>query len=140
MSEPISIEEELKRNGKIVYKIKGYSMYPMLRPEKDLVVIKNNTEDIYPGDVVLYKRVNDKALILHRVIKINDNFLIIRGDHNLRSEKVHASQIIGVLDSYARNGKIIPLNSPQYRIYCLSLPLFRVYLSAKQCLIKLIKN
>ena len=99
MNTPISIEEELNRSGKIVYKIKGHSMYPMLRQEKDLVVIKKNTGIIHPGDVVLYKGAKDNALVLHRVIKINEDHLVIRGDHTLSNEKVHASQIIGLLES-----------------------------------------
>ncbi len=140
MSEPISIEEELKRNGKIVYKIKGQSMYPMLRQDKDLVVITKNTGMIHPGDVVLYKRIKDNALILHRVLKTDGNHLIIRGDHIFTNENVHVSQIIGILDSYIRNGKTIKCNSRTDNAYRSILPFLRIITLTKQRIIRTVKS
>ena len=36
----LTIEALLARDGKLVYKAKGRSMLPMLRPDRDLVLIK----------------------------------------------------------------------------------------------------
>ncbi|MBR3311423.1 MAG: S24/S26 family peptidase [Solobacterium sp.] len=140
MNTPISIEEELNRSGKIVYKIKGHSMYPMLRQEKDLVVIKKNTGIIHPGDVVLYKRAKDNALVLHRVIKINEDHLVIRGDHTLSNEKVHASQIIGLLESYIRNNKAIVCGSLPDKLYRLTVPILRFLYCLKYRIFRYLKK
>lgn len=136
MNTPISIEEELNRSGKIVYRIKGRSMYPMLRQEKDLVVIKKNTGIIQPGDVALYRRKKDDALVLHRVLKTDGDHLITRGDHTLTDENIHVSQIIGILDSYIRDNKTIKCGSLQDLLYRLTVPFLRLTYSSKHHLIR----
>ena len=72
-----SFEEELERNGTLVFTNKGRSMMPLLRQGKDLFTVrKKGAERCNVGDVVLYRRPPDKY-VLHRIIEFlsdNDGF------------------------------------------------------------------
>ena len=117
MSETLSFEEIIKKDGYLVYTNKGYSMYPMLRQHKDLLVISRKPEGrLKKNDVVLFKR-NGKY-ILHRIVRVNENSYDIAGDHNWWEEKdVKEEEIIGVLTSFVRDGRKIPVDDKRYQAY-----------------------
>lgn len=117
MSETLSFEEIIEKDGYLVYTNKGYSMYPMLRQHKDLLVISRKPEGrLKKNDVVLFKR-NGKY-ILHRIVRVNENSYDIAGDHNWWEEKdVKEEEIIGVLTSFVRDGKKIPVDDKRYKTY-----------------------
>ncbi len=62
--------------------VDGRSMEPTLQPG-DLVVVvrKISLEDVSVGDVVVYRR--GGTLIIHRVIRVEGDTLITKGDNNL---------------------------------------------------------
>ena len=62
----ICFEELLSRNGNFAYKTKGKSMEPLLRQDRDIVVIRTVSRRLKPLDVVFYRR--GSQYILHRVI------------------------------------------------------------------------
>ena len=67
----VTFEQILERDGKLVYKTRGISMLPLLRQDRDLVVIeKKNNEPLKRFDVALYKR--GEKYVLHRVINVKD--------------------------------------------------------------------
>lgn len=71
------------------------SMWPALKTG-DLVLIKGvkNKSDIKIGDVVIYR--NQKGFTIHRVIKMNDETAITKGDaNNISDAPVKYSEIIG---------------------------------------------
>ena len=51
-----SFEEILARDGVLAYKTKGVSMEPMLRQNRDLVVIEAPSSKLQKYDVALYRR------------------------------------------------------------------------------------
>ena len=51
-----TFEEILSQDGKLVYKVKGVSMLPMLRQNRDLVVIAPPQGRLQKYDVALYRR------------------------------------------------------------------------------------
>ena len=65
-----ALEETLKKNGILVYTDKGDSMMPLLRENKDLMIIRTLSEPPKKSDAVLFKRPNG-ALVLHRIVKAN---------------------------------------------------------------------
>ena len=117
MPETLSFEEIIEKDGYLVYTNKGYSMYPMLRQHKDLLVISRKPEGRRKkNDVVLFKR-NGKY-ILHRIVRVNENSYDIAGDHNWWEEKdVKEEEIIGVLTSFVRDGRKIPVDDKRYKAY-----------------------
>ena len=110
-----SFEELLLRDGSFVYKTRGVSMEPMLRQDRDLVVIEKADGVLKKYDVALYKRGGD--YVLHRVIKVKDGYYIIRGDNTYANEKVKYSRVIGVLSGFDRKGKEYSASNGAYRAY-----------------------
>lgn len=110
-----NFEELLARDGNLVYKTRGQSMEPMLRQDRDLVVIQVPNSVLGKFDVALYKRGN--SYVLHRVIGVRDDHYLIRGDNTYSIEKVPHSDIIGVLTSFQRKGRYHSVDEPGYKAY-----------------------
>ena len=81
-----TFEELLRRDGKLVYQVKGSSMTPMLRERKDIVVISAVSGRLRKNDVALYRIGNN--YVLHRVIKARSDSYVLRGDANYLSETI----------------------------------------------------
>ena len=110
-----TFEDLLARDGKLVYKTKGSSMRPLLRENRDLVIIETPSSRLRPLDVALYKR--GGLYVLHRVIRVKDGYYLIRGDNTFVLETVPDSTVIGVLSGFQRNGKQYSVNDRSYRAY-----------------------
>lgn len=117
----MNIEELLKKQGKIAYTIKGISMMPLLRQDKDIVIIEDSRNKDYSDyDVVLYKRenANKKDYVLHRIQKDNhDGTYCIMGDNTLTEETVKRENIIGILESIKRGKRTIKKEDRFYKAY-----------------------
>ncbi len=98
-----TFEEILARDGTLVYKTCGQSMEPLLRQDRDLVVISAFSSRLQKNDVVLYKRGNQ--YVLHRVIKVMPDHYLIRGDNTYTLEKVPDSAVLGVMTAFTRKGR-----------------------------------
>ena len=113
-----TFEDELEKNGYLVYTNTGDSMFPLIRMNGDLVVIKKSEGPYKKYDVPLYKRPSGQY-VLHRIVKVTrDGGYIICGDNRRIKEKgIEDSNIIGVLSSVIRNGKEIKCHSKPYLVY-----------------------
>lgn len=99
--------EVIEKEGFLVLLPVGVSMLPMLRQNKDTVVIKKLSERPCENDVVLFSRSNGRY-VLHRVIKVKENGYVIRGDNCLRNEyTVKDENILGILEGFYKNEKYI---------------------------------
>ena len=113
-----SIENELNNSGKLIYTNVGDSMFPLIRPEGDIIIIKKCSGKLKKYDIPLYKRTNGKY-ILHRVMKVKrDGTYIMCGDNRWRREKgINDNNILGVLTSVVWVGKENKLCGLRYRMY-----------------------
>ena len=111
-----TFEEILKKDGRLVYKTRGVSMLPMLHQNRDIVVIVPPEGRLKKYDVALYKR--GSSYILHRIIGIQEEEYLIRGDNTYRKEHVPPELVIGVLTGFVRNGKSYTVEDAGYQIYC----------------------
>ena len=109
------LEEILARDGHLVYKTRGVSMEPMLRQDRDLVMIRSLSSRLRKYDVALYKR--GDAYVLHRVIEVKPDHYLIRGDNTYSLETVPDSAVIGVLTGFKRKGKEHFVIESGYRFY-----------------------
>ena len=98
-----SLEEILARDGVLVYKTRGTSMEPLLRQDRDLVIIRAPEARLKKGDVALYRR--GESYVLHRVIEVRDDHYLIRGDNTFAPEKVPCGAVIGVMTGFRRKGR-----------------------------------
>lgn len=111
----MTFEELLARDGVLVYKTRGISMRPLLRQNRDLVIIRPSTTRLKKYDVALYRRGKDH--VLHRVIEVKPDCYLIRGDNTYLLETVPHSDVIGVLTGFQRNNKRYTVTDGRYRLY-----------------------
>ena len=110
-----SFEDLLARDGRLVYKTRGVSMEPMLRQNRDLVVIRVPSSRLRKYDVALYRR--GKDYVLHRVVGVREGYYLIRGDNTYALEKVPDDAVLGVLSAFRRKGKLVDTEDAGYRLY-----------------------
>lgn len=109
-------EQELEKNGSLIYTTVGRSMRPFLRSGEDMIVIEaSKGERFHPRDVVLYRRRSGKY-VLHRIMCVRKDDYILCGDNCWDLEPgIRDEQILGVLTAVIRNGKRLDVNEPVYR-------------------------
>ena len=99
------------------FRLKGNSMFPLLRNGKDVVVLgKCPAESLQPMDVVLF-RYRGKH-VLHRIIRREGERLLIQGDGSIvAKEECTVDDVIGKVVQICRpSGKEIPVGSWQWTI------------------------
>lgn len=111
----MTFEELLQKDGRLVYRTRGVSMEPMLRQNRDLVVIEVPALRLKKYDVALYKR--GTSYVLHRVIGVKSGHYLIRGDNTYALETVPDSAVLGVLTAFQRKGKKYSVTDRGYRCY-----------------------
>ena len=118
-----TFEEELALHGSFAITAIGRSMMPLLRENRDLLVIRRMPRgaDGRPQrarryDVVLYKR--EGRYILHRVLKVLPEGYVICGDNNWKREyDIYDAQILGVMTAFVRDGVETPVTDGRYKLY-----------------------
>lgn len=136
MDNAITFEEQLNKNGTLIYTNKGVSMLPLLREDRDIMVIRKiEGTDCKKYDAVLFMRpwvTGRGRYVLHRILRVNEDgsFWII-GDNCVSGETVKPEQILGVLTSVIRDGKTVNVTDKKYLLYvhlwCDALPV-RIFL------------
>ena len=116
----------------VILRLKGNSMFPLLRNGKDVVVLeKCPAESLQPMDVVLF-RYRGKH-VLHRIILRNGNDLLIQGDGSIvAKEQCTINDVVGKVPGICRpSGKILSVESWKWtlpsRLWRISNPL-RVFM------------
>lgn len=123
-------EDIINEQGQLVYTNVGDSMYPLIKP-RDLLVIKKVTAPLKKNDIPLYKR-DSGQYVLHRIVKIKNGEYFLCGDNRYSIESgITDRHIIGVLTDIVREGRTIPVNSPEFKSYVKLLPLRRSIIRIK---------
>lgn len=138
----MTFEDLLARDGKLVYKIRGRSMEPMLRQDRDLVILEPVKGKLKRHDAALYRR--GKDYVLHRVIQAGENNYLFRGDNTYAEEIVHPEAVIGVLTGFVRKGRRISVMDRKYRLYvkcwCTAYPLRRLAIHTIRGIKRMVKR
>ena len=73
------VEKELEEGKTVKIRLKGNSMFPLLRSGRDSVILeKSPAHSLKPMDVVLFRYYGN--FILHRIIKREGMRLLLQGD------------------------------------------------------------
>jgi hypothetical protein len=109
-------EQELEKNGTLIYTTVGMSMRPFLRSGQDLMVIERRENGRFRSrDVVLYRRRSGKY-VLHRIMRVRKDDYVLCGDNCWNLEPgIRDDQILGVLTAVIRDEKRMDVNAPGYR-------------------------
>lgn len=113
----MNLEELLNKHDSILIAPKGYSMYPLIVPERDEVILTRlDDRKLKRGDVVLFRRM-EGTLILHRIVKVTDEGYYLTGDNQTELEgPVAREQIKAVLKCIIRKNRHIFVTNPVYII------------------------
>lgn len=113
------IEEILDSGKAIRIEPQGYSMYPVIVPGRDEVIVqREDPAKLKRGDVVLYRR-DQSILVIHRICKIDEKGFYMVGDNQTEIEgPLRPDQIRGKMSVLIRNGKEISVDSLLYRTLC----------------------
>ncbi len=93
----------LDEGHSVTLKLRGFSMRPFLEDGRDKAVL---TKPSHPkvGDPVLAE-VSPKHFVLHRIISIQGNNVVLRGDGNLAVERCRIEDIKGAVQGFYRKGR-----------------------------------
>ena len=105
------VEEEIAQGKPVRFRLKGNSMFPFLKNEKDSVILeKCPTDELKPMDVVLFRYRGSH--VLHRIIQRNGDDLLIQGDGSIVAiEQCTVNDVVGKVTSICRSsGKVLSVN------------------------------
>ena len=112
-----TFEEQLAQTGKLIYTNKGDSMMPLIKQDRDLLVIKPVNGRLKKYDVPLYRR-DSGQYVLHRILKVRKDDYVICGDNRWSKEYgISDRHIIGVLTAVVRDGRVVSFESWKYKLY-----------------------
>lgn len=117
------IEKLLAEGNYIQIVPQGYSMYPVIVPERDMVIVApvQEQDTLRRGDVVLYRRFKESGekdiLVLHRIWKISEQGIYLVGDNQKIVEgPLKREQILGIVTELIRKGKCVSTGNLIYRM------------------------
>lgn len=81
MPERSTFEQELAKNGKLIYYNVGDSMLPLIRQGRDLLeIVPKPAGRLHRYDVPLYRR-SSGQYVLHRILKVRPQDYVLCGDN-----------------------------------------------------------
>ncbi len=111
------VESEIAENRPVQFRLKGISMFPLLKDGKHQVIVHPcKAEELSSMDVILF-RYKGKHL-LHRILKIEGTKLMIQGDGSyVAKEQCTTEDVIGKVQTIIRpSGKHISVNSWRWKL------------------------
>ena len=129
--------EFLEQGRSVTIPVKGFSMLPFIRGEKDLVVLERPTREYRVGDIVLFRF--GGRWVMHRIIAIDPGKVTMMGDGvPVNMEIVAPEEIFGLVTEIRRNGrrKVDPASRRQQRL----VRIWRKLLPVRQYLLYLYRH
>ena len=109
-----SLPELLENDGCFQLCITGWSMRPLLLPEKDVVWLRAHSGTVHRGQILLFQRDNGH-FVLHRVRKIlPDQCILMNGDAQNWCEVIRHDQI---------RAEVYEINTRGKRLSCSGFPM-----------------
>ncbi len=112
------VEAMLAEGREVQIRMKGHSMRPLLRSERDQVVLSPCTDParLQPGDIVLFRTYGRH--ILHRIVRRDEDRLTLAGDGNYRiTEQCTTRDVVGIATRAIRaSGRTVGFDSPGWRL------------------------
>ncbi len=113
----MDIETLLKSGQSVQLFPQGYSMYPLLVPGRDEVILSPLPDrPLRRGEVALYRR-DTGILVLHRICRCKEDGYYMVGDNQVQVEgPLRKEQVIGIMSGFVRKGKLFSSDDLLYRI------------------------
>ena len=112
-----TFEQELSKNGRLIFTNVGDSMWPLIIEGRDLIIIEKCDLPLKKYDIPLYKR-DSGQYVLHRILKVKKGGYVLCGDNRATREYgICDRHILGKLTGIIRNGRQVNLIVVKYKIY-----------------------
>lgn len=122
---------------------RGVSMLPMLRQGIDAVELAPLPERLEKYDLPVYQYPGGKV-VMHRVVRVNEDHYICRGDNTYRDERITEDMLIGKVTAFKRGQKRIEVMDPSYqsyaRIWVAIYPVRRLLVATKRRLFAFLRK
>ena len=111
------IVKMLNEGHTVTLRLKGFSMRPFLENERDMALLKK-VENPQVGDPVLAE-ITPGHFVLHRIIAMNGEKVVLRGDGNLNTETCRPQDVVGAVEGFYRKGRttLDRIDGRKWRIY-----------------------
>lgn len=97
---------------------KSNSMQPFIVRGRDELILQQTDKHSFKKGAILLAELGSVNHVLHRLVKIEGDNLVLRGDANLnRTELCGRNDIIAEVVTVVRNGKLIKKGSPGWNFY-----------------------
>lgn len=93
----------LNEGHTVTLRLRGFSMRPFLEDRRDKALLKK-AENPQVGDAVLAE-IAPGHFVLHRIISIEGEKVVLRGDGNLGTEECRLGDVKGVAIGFYRKGR-----------------------------------
>ena len=91
----------------------GDSMLPLINGSKDKIELSPLDGPVRKGDVYLF--VYQGRCVIHRLIAVEDDCLVFRGDNCMGHERVHSDAVLARLSAVVKpDGRIMDCNSAEW--------------------------
>ena len=97
------IVKMLNEGHTVTLRLKGFSMRPFLEDGRDKALLTRPV-NLKVGDPVLAE-IEPKHFVLHRIISIQGDDVVLRGDGNLGTEQCKLKDIQGAVVGFYRKGR-----------------------------------
>ena len=105
----------IDEGNEVLLRVKGSSMLPFIHGDIDEAVLRKAPDDLKRWDIILAYDVEGR-LLLHRIIKIDDEVITMMGDGNVHGvEKCFRGDVIAQLVEVQRGNRRWACNSPRAR-------------------------
>lgn len=105
------------RSGKsVIVNTRGVSMNPLLYEGQTQVLVEPLTKDLNIYDMPIFYR-SKNTYVIHRIIKIDEDYIYTRGDNCLHGEKVPKANVFGVVTKIYKGDREILMDDPEYLRY-----------------------
>lgn len=89
------VEESIEKGLEVKLRIRGNSMSPLLIDGVDVVTLKPFLpEKLVKGDIIFFRY--KEGYILHRIVEIDNNKIVTKGDAMDKKEVIKISDIIAI--------------------------------------------
>lgn len=112
------VELMISEGQSVTIPVKGFSMRPMMRSEKERVILTAHSDNnIKQGAVMLFR--HNGQHIMHRIVKIEGRNITFAGDGNYnKTEQATKEDIVAKVTTIIRpSGRAISLDSLRWKIY-----------------------
>lgn len=109
--------ERLAAGQRVTFSPRGSSMLPMLRQGIDTVTLSPLPEKLKKYDLPLYQRKNGQY-VLHRIVEAGQTYTCIGDNQFVYEPGLTPEQMIAVVSSFTRAGRVYAVTDWRYRLYC----------------------